>query len=58
MKYKLPDGNSVDLGYSYIIKYVTDDNQCLYVSTTRPETLFGDQAVAVHGDDPRYKVFL
>ena len=25
------------------------------VATTRPETLFGDVAVAVHPDDPRYK---
>lgn len=25
------------------------------VATTRPETLFGDTAVAVHPDDPRYK---
>ena len=24
------------------------------VATTRPETLFGDVAVAVHPDDPRY----
>ncbi|MBQ8985486.1 valine--tRNA ligase [Candidatus Saccharibacteria bacterium] len=28
---------------------------CLIVSTTRPETLFGDTAVAVNPDDPRYK---
>ena len=27
----------------------------LIVSTTRPETLFGDMAVAVNPDDPRYK---
>lgn len=26
----------------------------IVVSTTRPETLFGDTAVAVHPDDPRY----
>ncbi|WGK68855.1 valine--tRNA ligase [Candidatus Haliotispira prima] len=26
----------------------------IVVATTRPETLFGDQAVAVHPDDPRY----
>jgi valyl-tRNA synthetase len=27
----------------------------LVVATTRPETMFGDAAVAVHPDDPRYK---
>ncbi len=26
------------------------------VETTRPETMFGDTAVAVHPEDPRYKV--
>lgn len=26
------------------------------VSTTRPETMLGDVAVAVHPDDPRYQV--
>jgi valyl-tRNA synthetase len=27
------------------------------VDTTRPETIFGDVAVAVHSDEPRYKRF-
>lgn len=27
----------------------------IVIATTRPETLFGDVAVAVHPDDPRYK---
>lgn len=27
----------------------------IIIATTRPETLFGDVAVAVHPDDPRYK---
>src|SRR4030095_9980694 len=27
----------------------------LVVATTRPETMLGDTAVAVHPDDPRYK---
>ncbi|GIX21651.1 MAG: valine--tRNA ligase [Gammaproteobacteria bacterium] len=30
------------------------DPQYLVVATTRPETLLGDTAVAVHPDDPRY----
>ena len=29
----------------------------IVVSTTRPETLFGDVAVAVHPDDARYRDF-
>lgn len=28
------------------------------ISTTRPETKFGDTAIAVHPDDPRYKEFV
>ena len=30
----------------------------LIVATTRPETLFGDVAVAVHPEDERYKQFI
>lgn len=32
-----------------------DNNQALIVATTRPETLFGDEAVAVNPDDQRYQ---
>ncbi|MDR1998083.1 MAG: class I tRNA ligase family protein, partial [Candidatus Margulisbacteria bacterium] len=32
-----------------------DSGKYLVVATTRPETLFGDTAVAVHPDDERYK---
>ena len=31
-----------------------DENLSLTVATTRPETMLGDTAVAVHPDDPRY----
>ncbi len=31
-----------------------DDGRSVTVATTRPETLLGDVAVAVHPDDPRY----
>ncbi|WP_024851511.1 valine--tRNA ligase [Hydrogenovibrio kuenenii] len=34
---------------------LTDGSGHLVVATTRPETLFGDQAVAVHPDDERYQ---
>ncbi|MBU0992246.1 MAG: valine--tRNA ligase [Proteobacteria bacterium] len=43
-------------GHLYHIKYpFTDDSGGLIVATTRPETMFGDTAVAVHPDDERYK---
>lgn len=32
-----------------------DGSEGVIVATTRPETLFGDQAVAVHPEDERYK---
>ena len=32
-----------------------DGSEGVVVATTRPETLFGDQAVAVHPEDERYK---
>ncbi|KAK9477063.1 tRNA synthetases class I-domain-containing protein [Lipomyces japonicus] len=34
---------------------VEDSDEKLVVATTRPETLFGDTAVAVHPEDARYK---
>ena len=34
---------------------LTDGSGQLVVATTRPETMLGDQAVAVHPDDERYK---
>lgn len=30
----------------------------IIIATSRPETLFGDVAIAVHPDDPRYKDFI
>ena len=34
---------------------LTDGSGALVVATTRPETMLGDQAVAVHPDDERYQ---
>ncbi|CAI6521130.1 AIS_HP2_G0019760.mRNA.1.CDS.1 [Saccharomyces cerevisiae] len=34
---------------------VIDSDEKLIIATTRPETIFGDTAVAVHPDDDRYK---
>ncbi|HUJ79912.1 MAG TPA: valine--tRNA ligase [Nitrospiria bacterium] len=47
-------------GKLYHLKYpLTDDpNLFLTVATTRPETLLGDTAVAVHPDDPRFNRFI
>ncbi len=44
-------------GKLYTIRYalVDDPTQVLLVATTRPETLFGDTAVAVHPEDDRYR---
>ncbi|MEK7708239.1 MAG: valine--tRNA ligase, partial [Pseudomonadota bacterium] len=33
----------------------TEQTEALIVATTRPETMLGDVAVAVHPDDPRYQ---
>jgi valyl-tRNA synthetase len=43
-------------GKLYSIEYPLEDDATtrLTVATTRPETLLGDTAVAVHPDDPRY----
>ena len=41
------------------MKYnLADGSGFLDVATTRPETLFGDVAVAVNKDDERYKKFI
>ena len=45
-----------DKGAFYHIKYfIEDSDEYLDVATTRPETLFGDTAVAVNPNDERYK---
>lgn len=33
-----------------------DSDEQILIATTRPETLLGDTAIAVHPEDPRYKV--
>lgn len=43
-------------GFLWHIRYpVVGTNETLIVATTRPETLLGDAAVAVHPDDERYQ---
>ncbi len=40
--------------YWHIKYFVKDSDECVIVATTRPETLFGDTAVAVNPADERY----
>jgi len=43
-------------GYFWHIKYpIAGTDEFLEIATTRPETMLGDTAVAVHPDDERYK---
>ncbi|MDP3182513.1 MAG: valine--tRNA ligase [Desulfobaccales bacterium] len=43
-------------GHLYFIKYLLDGREgAVTVATTRPETLLGDTAVAVHPEDARYQ---
>ena len=42
-------------GHMWSIRYMSlDGTASVVVATTRPETMLGDVAVAVHPDDPRY----
>jgi valyl-tRNA synthetase len=47
-------------GKLYTIRYplAEDPSQYLLIATTRPETMLGDTAVAVHPEDPRYNRFI
>ncbi|RMG74807.1 MAG: valine--tRNA ligase, partial [Nitrospirae bacterium] len=43
---------------TYIRYPFADGSGYIVVATTRPETMLGDTAVAVHPDDPRYKKYI
>jgi len=45
----------IDTSFWYIRYPLKDEEGYVTVATTRPETMLGDTAVAVHPDDPRYK---
>ena len=51
--YKMEKGKLWHIAYPLIDKIGE-----IVIATTRPETLFGDVAVAVHPEDPRYKDFI
>ncbi|KAG3171264.1 putative valine--tRNA ligase, cytoplasmic [Phytophthora cactorum] len=45
----------VEFGVMHRFKYqIADSDEFLEVDTTRPETIFGDVAVAIHPEDSRY----
>ncbi|MDB5349343.1 MAG: valyl-tRNA synthetase [Planctomycetota bacterium] len=51
--------NQQTAGQLWTIRYpVTGSTESLLVATTRPETMLGDTAVAVHPSDPRYQHLL
>ncbi|MHB9155370.1 MAG: valine--tRNA ligase [Endomicrobiales bacterium] len=55
MQYPLKPGESKAKGKAGAKKKKAE---CIVVATTRPETMLGDTAVAVHPDDKRYKKFI
>ena len=46
--------NEEENGHLWHIRYPLADGEHLVVATTRPETMLGDSAVAVHPEDERY----
>ncbi|MBV8742997.1 MAG: class I tRNA ligase family protein, partial [Sinobacteraceae bacterium] len=51
--------NEPEEGQLWHLRYpLADGSATLVVATTRPETMFGDTAVAVHPDDERYSKLL
>ncbi len=48
-----------EAGHLWHFRYpLVDGDDALVVATTRPETMLGDTAVAVHPDDERYRQFI
>ena len=50
VEYEQKDGN-----FWHLLYPVKETGEFLELATTRPETMLGDTAVAINGDDPRYK---
>ncbi len=51
--------HKIEKSHLWHISYpLTDGSGSITVATTRPETMLGDTAVAVHPDDERYKQFI
>jgi valyl-tRNA synthetase len=52
---KSPNGHLYHFDYPLVDEAGEESGEVLTVATTRPETLLGDTAVAVHPDDDRFK---
>ncbi len=50
-----PNGHRYDFDYPIVDANGEETGERLTVATTRPETMLGDTAVAVHPDDPRFQ---
>ena len=50
VEYEEKEGN-----FWHLLYPVKETGETLELATTRPETMLGDTAVAINGDDPRYK---
>jgi valyl-tRNA synthetase len=51
--------NQEEKGTLWHIKYkISDSSDFVTIATTRPETMFGDTAIAVHPDDDRHKALI
>ncbi|MDR2464263.1 MAG: valine--tRNA ligase [Holosporales bacterium] len=46
--------NKIEPGKMWYIRYQLQQDEFIVIATTRPETIFGDQALAVHPNDERY----
>jgi valyl-tRNA synthetase len=52
---KNPNGHLYELDYPVVGADGEETGERITVATTRPETMLGDTAVAVHPDDPRFQ---
>ncbi|HEY1943582.1 MAG TPA: valine--tRNA ligase [Roseiarcus sp.] len=50
-----PNGHLYYFDYPVVDAAGEETGECVTVATTRPETMLGDSAVAVHPDDPRFQ---
>ncbi|MCG8622224.1 MAG: valine--tRNA ligase [Proteobacteria bacterium] len=52
------EARDIDGHYWHIRYPVENSSESVVIATGRPETMFGDTAVAVHPDDPRYQALI
>ena len=58
-KVKVPDySEPIEFGVLTLFAYAIEGGGQIIVATTRPETMLGDTAIAVHPNDPKYTVCL